>query len=159
VDAVAFIKSYTLPSGRRRHRVFWKDPAGKQHGKVFKRHADAKSFAREVEHSLDRGTYSDPARGKISLGAFWEIFIAATPGEAEDMPVWDKDQCEYLATQWRPDPASALVIGVGNVAADPSNTGPPTPSEVALGVVPGTSETYVDSGLVTSTEDRRPRIG
>lgn len=56
-------------------------------------------------------------------------------------------------------PGSALVIGVRNVATDPSNTRPPTPSAVALGVVPGTSETYVDSGLVTSTEDRRPRIG
>ena len=54
------------------------------------------------------------------------------------------------------DPGSALVIGVRTVATDPSNTRPPTPSEVALGVVPGTSETYVDSGIVTSTEDRRP---
>jgi hypothetical protein len=57
------------------------------------------------------------------------------------------------------DPGSALVIGVRNVATDPSSTTPPTPSEVSLGVVPGTSETYVDSGLVTSTEDRRPHIG
>jgi len=57
------------------------------------------------------------------------------------------------------DPGSALVIGVRNVATDPSDTRPPTPSEVALGVVPGTSETYVDSGEVTSTEDRRPHIG
>ena len=57
------------------------------------------------------------------------------------------------------DPGSALVIGVRTVAADPSNTRRPTASEVALGVVPGTSETYVDSGLVTSTEERRPRIG
>jgi hypothetical protein len=56
-------------------------------------------------------------------------------------------------------PGSALVIGVRNVAADPSDTTPPTPSEVALGVVPGTSETYVDSGEVTSTEDRRPHVG
>jgi hypothetical protein len=54
---------------------------------------------------------------------------------------------------------SALVLGVLNVAPDGSGTRPPTRSEVALGVVPGTYQTYVDSGLVTSTEDRRPRIG
>lgn len=57
------------------------------------------------------------------------------------------------------NPDSALVLGVVNVAVDGSSTAPPTRPEVALGVVPGTSETYVDSGLVTSTEDRRPRIG
>jgi hypothetical protein len=57
------------------------------------------------------------------------------------------------------NPDSALVLGVLNVAADGSGTRPPTRSEVALGVVPGTYETYVDSGLVSSTEDRRPRIG
>jgi hypothetical protein len=52
------------------------------------------------------------------------------------------------------NPDSALVLGVLNVAADGSETRPPTRSEVALGVVPGTSETYVDSGLVSSTQDR-----
>ncbi len=52
------------------------------------------------------------------------------------------------------NPDSALVLGVLNVAADQSGAQPPTQSEVALGVVPGTSETYVDSGLVSSTLDR-----
>lgn len=54
------------------------------------------------------------------------------------------------------NPDSALVLGVINVAVDGTGTGPPSQSEVALGVVPGTSETYVDSGLVPSTQDRRP---
>jgi hypothetical protein len=54
------------------------------------------------------------------------------------------------------NPESALVLGVINVAVDGSGTGSPSQSEIALGVVPGTSETYIDSGLVPSTQDRRP---
>lgn len=57
------------------------------------------------------------------------------------------------------NPDSSLVLGVINITADGSGTEPPTASDVALGVVPGTSATYVDSGLVTSTQDRRPRSG
>jgi hypothetical protein len=53
------------------------------------------------------------------------------------------------------NPDSALVLGIFNVAAEGSGTRPPTRLEVALGVVPGTHETYFDSGLVTSTEDRQ----
>jgi len=57
------------------------------------------------------------------------------------------------------NPDSALVLGVINVAADRSRTGPPTRSEVVLGVVPGISETYVDSGIVPSTEEGQPAKG
>jgi integrase len=76
---VGWIKAYTLPSGKRRYRVLWRDPAGKQHGKVFQRSAEARNFLREVDHSVGNGTYTDPARGRITVADLWRQFIDAPP--------------------------------------------------------------------------------
>src|SRR5439155_14775853 len=61
---VAFIKPYTTKRGEKRYRLFWWDPARRKQSKVFKRSRDAERFKRDIEHSIDHGTYTDPRRAQ-----------------------------------------------------------------------------------------------
>lgn len=57
-----------MASIREWHRgwqVRWRDPAGRQRTKSFKRKGDAKQFANRVEVEMQRGTYVDPQLGKL----------------------------------------------------------------------------------------------
>ena len=47
------------------YQVRWRDPAGRQRTKSFKRKTDAKQFANRVEVEMQRGTYVDPQLGKL----------------------------------------------------------------------------------------------
>jgi integrase len=51
-------------------QVRWRDPAGRQRTKSFKRKTEAKQFANRVEVEMQRGTYVDPQLGKL-LFADW----------------------------------------------------------------------------------------
>jgi integrase len=73
-QAVASLETLTLKSGERRYRVWWRDPSGKVRGKRFSRFDAARSFARDVEADKSRGTYVDPAKGKITVADAWEKF-------------------------------------------------------------------------------------
>ena len=42
----------------------WRDPAGAQRKKSFKRKVDAERFLSELQTQMNRGTYIDPAAGK-----------------------------------------------------------------------------------------------
>lgn len=75
---MAWISTQDKKSGPR-YRVFWKDSEGKQHGKVFRKYEKAKTFKREIEHSLEVGTYINPARGRIRLGELCKDFLDAPP--------------------------------------------------------------------------------
>ena len=52
------------------YQVRWRDPAGRQRTKSFKRKTDAKQFANRLEVETQRGTYVDPQLGKL-LFADW----------------------------------------------------------------------------------------
>ncbi len=63
-----------LANGEKRYRVWWRDPAGKVRGKRFTKYDAARAFARDVEADKARGTYVDPAKGKITVADAWERF-------------------------------------------------------------------------------------
>lgn len=50
-----------------RYRVRYRDAGGVQRSKTFKRDKDAQRFLHQVEADLSRGTYIDPAGGKVLL--------------------------------------------------------------------------------------------
>jgi hypothetical protein len=61
------------------YKVYWRDPAGKVRTRTFTRSADAKRYAREVEHRKDTGSYVDPAAGNVTLAeAFDHMMVTAT---------------------------------------------------------------------------------
>jgi integrase len=71
---VASIERIVLKSGEKRYRVWWWDPGGNRRGKRFRRHQEARAFARDVETDKARGAYVDPAKGKITVAEAWERF-------------------------------------------------------------------------------------
>jgi hypothetical protein len=62
-------------NGRPTYRVRYRDPAGSQRSKVFARKADAQRFLNETETAKARGTWTDPALGRVLfrdwLGEWW----------------------------------------------------------------------------------------
>jgi hypothetical protein len=87
-------------NGKTTYRARYRDPAGRQRSKVFARKADAQRFLNETETAKARGTWTDPALGRVLfrdwLGEWWADHhqpaaqdpgpgraAAATPGPAE----------------------------------------------------------------------------
>lgn len=59
--------------------VRWRDEAGKQRKRGFRRKVDADRFRAEVEHTLSTGTYIDPAAGRATFQAYAEQWRLAQP--------------------------------------------------------------------------------
>jgi integrase len=51
--------------GRVTYRARYRDPAGREKARVFNRRVDAQRFLTEVENSKLRGTWTDPALGRV----------------------------------------------------------------------------------------------
>lgn len=71
---MASMETLLLKDGRRRYRVWWRDPAGRLRAKRFGRQEEARAFLRDVEADKARGSYVDPSRGKITVAQAWERF-------------------------------------------------------------------------------------
>jgi integrase len=52
-------------NGKTTYRARYRDLAGREHAKVFARKADAQRFLTEMENSKLRGTWTDPALGRV----------------------------------------------------------------------------------------------
>lgn len=63
-------------NGRVRWYARYYDPDGQRHAKTFDRRVDAVRFMAQVETSKITGAYMDPARAKITLGAWADKWLA-----------------------------------------------------------------------------------
>jgi hypothetical protein len=65
----------TIEKRMRNGRTTYRDPDGVQRSKVFARKADAQRFLNETETAKARGTWTDPALGRVLfrdwLGEWW----------------------------------------------------------------------------------------
>jgi integrase len=61
------------------HQVRWRDESRRQRKKTFRRKADADRYRAEVEHSLNVGTYVDPAAGRTTFREYAERWRAIQP--------------------------------------------------------------------------------
>ena len=52
-------------NGKVTYRARYRDPAGREHAKVFARKSDAQRFLTEVENSKLKGAWTDPALGRV----------------------------------------------------------------------------------------------
>jgi integrase len=71
---MASIETLVLKDGKKRYRVWWRDPSGRVRAKRFPRYDAARSFLRDVEVDKVRGSYVDPAKGKITVAEAWKRF-------------------------------------------------------------------------------------
>ena len=62
-------------SGKASYRARYRDPAGRERSKSFRRKADAERWLAEIEHAKARGRWTDPALGRIRfddwLASWW----------------------------------------------------------------------------------------
>lgn len=58
------------------YRVRFRDPAGANRSRTFRRKADADRFARETEVDKDRGAWLDPRKAEISLAEWVATFLS-----------------------------------------------------------------------------------
>jgi hypothetical protein len=79
----------------------WREPSGKQRGKVFDRRGDALAYARTMEEWKRGEAYIDPDRGRTTLTEFVETELLTDPGLSE------KTRATYLGA-WERDIAPTL---------------------------------------------------
>jgi integrase len=74
-------------NGKTTYRARYRDPAGREHAKVFARKADAQRFLTEMENSKLKGTRTDPALGRVLfrdwLGEWWATTTNLRPTTRE----------------------------------------------------------------------------
>jgi hypothetical protein len=79
----------------------WREPSGRQRGKVFDRRGDALAYARTMEEWKRGEAYIDPDRGRTTLAEFVEAEVLTDPGLSE------KTRATYLGA-WERDIAPTL---------------------------------------------------
>ena len=74
-------------NGKTTYRARYRDPTGREHAKVFARKSDAQRFLTEMENSKLKGTWTDPALGRVLfrdwLGEWWATTTNLRPTTRE----------------------------------------------------------------------------
>jgi integrase len=65
-------------AGRVRWLVRYRDPTGRQRAKTFDRKVDAETWLAETQVALASGRWRDPARGRMTLAAWWAAWWPTT---------------------------------------------------------------------------------
>src|ERR687887_1341371 len=63
-----------IRTGRASYRARYRDPSGRQRNKTFRRKVDAEKYLALIEAAKLRGTWTDPAHGKIILAEWLETW-------------------------------------------------------------------------------------
>ena len=145
-------------NGKTTYRVRYRDPAGGQRSRVFARKSDAQRFLNETETAKARGTWTDPALGRVLfrdwLGEWW----ATTTNLRASTRARDESLLRRLALPRFGD-ASLAAISQRDVRAWVAelSAGPLAPATVQkayqlLGKVLGAA---VDAGMLARSPCRR----
>jgi len=145
-------------NGRVTYRVRYRDPAGRQRSRVFTRKADAQRFLNESEHAKLKGTWTDPALGRVRFGDWLEEWWATTTNLRPSTAARDEDYFRlYIAPRFATMALAA--IGQRDVrawVADLSARGlaPATVQKAyqLLGKVMGAA---IDAGMLAQSPCRR----
>jgi hypothetical protein len=73
------------------YRVRYRDPAGRQRSRVFARKADAQRFLSETENAKLKGTWTDPALGRVRFGEWLAEWWATTTNLRPSTAARDED--------------------------------------------------------------------
>jgi hypothetical protein len=140
------------------YRVRYRDPAGRQRSRVFARKADAQRFLSETENAKLRGTWTDPALGRVRLGEWLEEWWVTTTNLRPSTAARDADYLRlYIAPRFAAMPLAEITQrDVRAWVAELSARGlaPATVQEAyqLLGKVMGAA---VDAGMLAQSPCRR----
>jgi integrase len=74
---VASIEKREGDDGRLRYVARYRDPSGKQRNKTFARKVDAERYLTGIENAKLTGQYVDPARAKVMVGSWTDLWLDA----------------------------------------------------------------------------------
>ena len=57
-------------------RARYRDDAGKEHSRHFRRKVDAQNWLDEVTASLVKGTYVEPSRARMTVGEWCDVWMS-----------------------------------------------------------------------------------
>jgi integrase len=96
-------------NGRVTYRVRYRDPAGRQRSRVFARKADAQRFLSETENAKLKGTWTDPALGRVRLEDWLEEWWATTTNLRPSTAARDADYIRlYIGSRFASTPLAAI---------------------------------------------------
>lgn len=94
-----------------RWTVRYREPGGRtgaQREKSFDRKADAQAFVTKVEHEKLSGTYSDPARARLTFGDYWCEWMAAKLHKPTTADVYERHFRNHIEPAFGRRPLGAI---------------------------------------------------
>jgi hypothetical protein len=76
-EAMTSIERREGDNGQLRYVARDRDPSGRQRNKTFKRKIDAERYLTSIENAKLTGQYVDPARSRVTVGAWADLWIDA----------------------------------------------------------------------------------
>jgi Phage integrase, N-terminal SAM-like domain len=98
-----------VQAGRVTYRARWRDPSGRERKRSFNRKTDAQRFLVSVEDAKLRGSYVDPAKGKVAFAEWAERWFATT---ADLKPATRRTYRMLLDNQVLPHFGAATLAGI-----------------------------------------------
>lgn len=87
----------------------WRDPAGRQHKKSFRRRVDAERFLVELQAEMYRGRYVDPSAGKLLFRHYAEIWLSGLGHvKATTAQRYREVARGYVVAQWGDWPLASI---------------------------------------------------
>ncbi|HET9302145.1 MAG TPA: N-terminal phage integrase SAM-like domain-containing protein [Propionibacteriaceae bacterium] len=91
------------------YRVRWRTPDGKSRSKTEKRAVDAQRLKTSVEHSKDVGTYLDPSRSKVKVGAWAPTWLQSqTHLKPSTRARYEGILSKHIVPRWSDTPLSQV---------------------------------------------------
>lgn len=89
----------------------WRDPSGRQRKKSFGRRVDAERFLSEITAGMHRGSYVDPAAGKLRFGAYAETWMQGLAHLKRSTAERYRETVRaHVLPQWRDWPLAAVTF-------------------------------------------------
>jgi integrase len=148
------IRPRTLPSGQRRYDVRLRLPDGSVHNKTFRTRRDAEAYERSQLVARDRGTWTNPRAGKVTVGAFADRWLDGRTVRGRTLAPRTVESYRYLLDHYvLPEfgafPLSKVTPGaVRSWHAGLVRSGPATVAPKAYRLLHALFATAVDDGLV-----------
>lgn len=106
---MASIVKRTAEDGTTRYDVRYRDPAGRQRKRTFRRRKDADNFASTTEADMLRGDWVDPSHGRITFADWWERWWRTTVDLRPTSRARDESVARcHLAPKFDPYPLDAI---------------------------------------------------
>ncbi len=148
-------------SGGVRYDVRYRDPAGKQRKRTFRRRKDADAFVATTEADKIRGTWIDDAHGKVTFAEWWTRYLGTTVNLRASTRARDESYARnHLLPHFGEYPIGAIdhLLVVGWVAEMTAKGLAPATVQKAAQILSKAMGAAVDSGMIVANPCDRVKL-